>query len=369
MAINKKLRAWVRYDGKNRVVAGSLILQPNKPKDGKWKELPVYKCCGNVNPNYTLRLLFDDIANANSLVGDAANFSDWNTFFDLPSYGNPFESVVIVGNEVQLTGGSDIDTIDDLFSDYEHLIEVNDDGALVSLNNQAFGGPSGTSALVSISAPNVTYTNNGAGVFSQCYNLVNVYLPNCVTLGSNSFTNCSNLPQSGLTLPFDQITQIYSETFKNCSNLTEVNYSLATDVGREAFRNCDLVTSINLPLTTVIGEEAFYSCNVLSSINVPNVITIGPNAFYQSKATIYNFPDATTIGFFAFAGCTLATSFNLSSCTNLGGTVGDNGVFVGITGNTITLTVPTALMTCNAGNPDGDIVYLQANNTVTIITV
>jgi len=45
MAFNKKLKAWVRYDGKNRVVAGSLILQPNQPKVGKWKELPVYKCC------------------------------------------------------------------------------------------------------------------------------------------------------------------------------------------------------------------------------------------------------------------------------------------------------------------------------------
>jgi hypothetical protein len=25
-------------------------------------------------------------------------------------------------------------------------------------------------------------------------------------------------------------------------------------------------------------------------------------------------------------------------------------------------------MTCNSGNPDGDIQYLQANNTVTVIT-
>lgn len=40
-----------------------------------------------------------------------------------------------------------------------------------------------------------------------------------------------------------------------------------------------------------------------------------------------------------------------------------------ITGKTITLTVPAALMTCNGGNPDGDIAYLQANNTVTVIQV
>jgi len=42
-------------------------------------------------------------------------------------------------------------------------------------------------------------------------------------------------------------------------------------------------------------------------------------------------------------------------------------VFTNIAGQTITLTIPSALMTCNGGNPDGDIQYLQANNTVTII--
>jgi len=44
-------------------------------------------------------------------------------------------------------------------------------------------------------------------------------------------------------------------------------------------------------------------------------------------------------------------------------------VFNGITGNTITLTVPAALMTCDGGNPDGDIVYLDNNNTLTVIQV
>jgi hypothetical protein len=43
-------------------------------------------------------------------------------------------------------------------------------------------------------------------------------------------------------------------------------------------------------------------------------------------------------------------------------------MFYNISGETITLTVPSALMTCNSGNPDGDIQYLQANNTVTIFS-
>lgn len=42
---NNKLKAFVRLDGQNRVVAGSLILRQNKPKVGKWREIDVNECC------------------------------------------------------------------------------------------------------------------------------------------------------------------------------------------------------------------------------------------------------------------------------------------------------------------------------------
>lgn len=44
---NKKLKAFVRYDGSGRVVAGSLVLRQNKPKVGKWQEITAYECCNN----------------------------------------------------------------------------------------------------------------------------------------------------------------------------------------------------------------------------------------------------------------------------------------------------------------------------------
>ena len=44
----RPLKAFVRFDGSGRIVAGSLILRKNKPKVGKWKEIPAYECC-----NYT----------------------------------------------------------------------------------------------------------------------------------------------------------------------------------------------------------------------------------------------------------------------------------------------------------------------------
>jgi hypothetical protein len=45
MATNNKLKAYVRFDGTGRVIAGSLILQRFKPKVGNWKEIDANECC------------------------------------------------------------------------------------------------------------------------------------------------------------------------------------------------------------------------------------------------------------------------------------------------------------------------------------
>lgn len=45
MSNKRDLKAYVRFDGSGRVVAGSLILRQNKPKVGKWQEIVAYECC------------------------------------------------------------------------------------------------------------------------------------------------------------------------------------------------------------------------------------------------------------------------------------------------------------------------------------
>jgi hypothetical protein len=45
---NNRLKAYVRYDGSGRVIAGSLILQRFKPKVGNWVEIPANECCNYV---------------------------------------------------------------------------------------------------------------------------------------------------------------------------------------------------------------------------------------------------------------------------------------------------------------------------------
>jgi hypothetical protein len=54
---SRPLKAFVRFDGSGRIVAGSLILRKNKPKVGKWKEIPAYECCNPTTTSTTTAVL------------------------------------------------------------------------------------------------------------------------------------------------------------------------------------------------------------------------------------------------------------------------------------------------------------------------
>jgi hypothetical protein len=55
---NRPLKAYVRFDGSGRIVPGSLVLRRNKPKVGKWQEVPAYECC---NPTTTTTTTLDPL--------------------------------------------------------------------------------------------------------------------------------------------------------------------------------------------------------------------------------------------------------------------------------------------------------------------
>lgn len=50
----RPLRAFVRFDGNGRIIAGSLILRRKMPKVGRWIEVPAYKCCNTTSTTSTL---------------------------------------------------------------------------------------------------------------------------------------------------------------------------------------------------------------------------------------------------------------------------------------------------------------------------
>lgn len=63
----RPLHAYVRYDGKWRIVAGSLILRRKMPKVGRWIEINAYQCC---NTNRTTLA-----PGTCTTFGDASNFA------------------------------------------------------------------------------------------------------------------------------------------------------------------------------------------------------------------------------------------------------------------------------------------------------
>lgn len=350
MATSNRLKAWVRYDGKHKIVPSSLILQANKPKVGTWKEIPTDLCC-QPTPN-ALRLFFADIEEVNAVIGDITNVNDWNDFFDLPAYGNPFKSVEIFVNEVRLYGGSNITLQYGLFgfTSYgmsQNITKVLDEpGCVVIMEDAAFDSCNNLREVSFPEVTEVTYVDY-YGAFGYCEYLKTAYLPKLKQLGgSGPFYGCGRL--KNLTLAFNEITQLGDDAFDSCYSLTSLSFPNLMFIGNGVFNSCFGLTSLNLPSLQAAGDYSFGGVNSLTEINLPSLTYIGVIGFY---------------------GCSSLTTISLPSCVNLGPSVGNNDVFDYITGNNITLTVPAALMTCNAGQPDGDIQYLQANNTVTVITV
>lgn len=49
-SLNRNFKGYIRIDGSNRIVAGSLVLRKSKPKVGRWQEIPAFECC---NPTTT----------------------------------------------------------------------------------------------------------------------------------------------------------------------------------------------------------------------------------------------------------------------------------------------------------------------------
>ena len=77
MSQNKRnLSAFVRYDGTGRVIAGSLILQKNMPKDGNWKQTQAYLCC---DPSCPVPVYNIDFVLTNAIDEPEALYMYWDT--------------------------------------------------------------------------------------------------------------------------------------------------------------------------------------------------------------------------------------------------------------------------------------------------
>lgn len=159
-------------------------------------------------------------------------------------------------------------------------------------------------------------TRLGYGSFFECRNLIDVRLPNTLTIiGKYAFHNCTSLPS--ISIP-NSVTNIEEYAFYWCSALTTLAIpSGVISLGNGAFYGCGALVSVTLPSTVVsIGEGTFSRCSKLRTITIPNSVTsIGASAFeYCSALTKITIPQSVvSLGNDVFYYCT-----GLSNATILG---------------------------------------------------
>lgn len=193
---------------------------------------------------------------------------------------------------------------------------------------------------------------------------------------------------------------IPANAFFNSLNIKTFNDKggIIGTVGDSAFEFSPSLTSFISNSATLFDTQAFYgaynltylsatSCTEIRQLGLGNnlgtyasgsnltnyflsgVITLGQSACMYRKLTHITFPNATTLSSSVFLGNNAISNgsvIDLSSVVALGTSAASNSVFNNITGKTVTLRVPVAQATIDAGNPDGDIITLQASNTVTM---
>jgi hypothetical protein len=274
-----------------------------------------------------LELTFDDISNAALLIGgDVSDYTVWNTFFgfdtDPTLYTTQFTSVTVAGNKVYLYGGSGITLRTGLFSEpaqYLSIIKVEDNaGCLVGSG----------------------YVEDLSGPLFEYYKSPFWYDKYDITLEEDNYQICTNLT----TFTSSSFITAGFNCFNGCTPLN-CDFSALTTAGDGAFGGCIGLVNPDFSAWTTAGGGCFMNCTSLTNPDFSALITCGDNAFN---------------------GCTSFAIITLPVCTALGATTGYDDVFNGITNQTITLTIPLALMT------DGDVLYLidpLQGNTVTIIQV
>jgi hypothetical protein len=326
-------------------------------------------------PDNYLKLTFGDISDVDSIIGgDKFLISTWNAFFDLPTNGTPFDFVGIKGNKVYLSGGGNITLKSSIFL-MVNLLEIDDKllSGITYLNNNCFT----QTPLTYVNLPFVTGMTNLC--FYNCHYITYFNMPLLEIAGISSLSGCHRLKH--LNFPF--LKTIGEECFYKCYSVSYIYMPLLETAGDYSLGNLgdvildsqdDHIDYINLPSLTHIGDYGFYNCKLIKTYDLPSLLTGGTYCFGSNYSIeTFNAESLKYIGNYSFYNClsynTGSTNLNLPVLEHMGSTVNNDSVFNNINNKIITLTIPSSLMVCNSGNPDGDITNLISNNTVDIIQI
>jgi hypothetical protein len=148
----------------------------------------------------------------------------------------------------------------------------------------------------------------------------------------------------GDTIVFDNVGYTVGSSMFNNVGLIGFLKCSAETLQSASFRN-NSITMLFLPLTTIIDTKSFGN-NLIQEVYIPLCVTLLSTGHFSENQIQY---------------------FNAPIIQQIGGTTGDNTVFDSNTGNNITVIAPSIHQTSNGGGLEGDLQYLDDENTVTFV--
>ena len=214
-------------------------------------------------------------------VTDPYSLEAWNDYFDLPAYGNPFQSITVEDNVVRLYGGSDITIKDGIFSNASYPVEspqtlngfllsivdladcVIETGEYAFAYNPLYDGVE--SKLHEVILPALTVSMYGSFMYNKALTALEVEVVESV--GDYCFYNCTGILSFNMPILVDAGHYAMSET-----RAVETYYFpslLYAGIG--CFRNeyCDVCHTINLPQCLYVGDSCMRGNWGVESINIP----------------------------------------------------------------------------------------------------
>jgi hypothetical protein len=165
---------------------------------------------------------------------------------------------------------------------------------------------------------------------------------------------------------------VKASCFMDSTSLLEVNDTagIIVAVNDYAFANIKVLTSVNLAGVLTMGS-AFYYATAMTNFNAPKLTSAGLYCFDNCiSMTSFNLPELTNCGDMCFYGNSLCADYYLPKLTTSGTTTGSNSTFYSPDfSGSYHFTIPASLMTCNGGNPDGDLIDIINNYTCLITQI
>lgn len=134
--------------------------------------------------------------------------------------------------------------------------------------------------VIEVIIPNHITSLSGTSIFSQCYNLEKVVLPNGISsIGYGFCFGCSNLVE--LTLP-DGLTTIEGNFLYGCGLEEVILPHSVSEIPAGSFGNMAALTSIIIPTSvTAISYGVLGGVNNLSYLNIPSSVNSIDSTFLQ----------------------------------------------------------------------------------------